>query len=114
MKSKFSLFFAITAIVFLLRFPAFALDGSIRSHDPSSLVKDGNKYYQFTTGHGIWASNSTNLFSWTPSPKNVFRQVSVSPRLLMLCLVLIPLFGRLIVFTWHILFIFRIWFLHLL
>jgi arabinan endo-1,5-alpha-L-arabinosidase len=72
MKIKYSLFSAITAIVILLRIPAFALDGSFQSHDPSALIKDGSKYYMFTTGQGIYAAYSTNLFSWTSSPKTVF------------------------------------------
>lgn len=49
-----------------------ALDGAYGSHDPSTLVKDGNKYWMFTTGAGIYAAYSTDLFRWQSAPKTVF------------------------------------------
>lgn len=50
----------------------FALDGHYGSHDPGALIKDGNKYWMFTTGAGIYAAYSEDLFKWTPGPKTVF------------------------------------------
>ncbi|MCR5889137.1 family 43 glycosylhydrolase [Hymenobacter sp. J193] len=52
--------------------PVKALDGATGSHDPSTLIKDGNKYWMFTTGAGIYAAYSTDLFRWTKAPKSVF------------------------------------------
>lgn len=51
---------------------ATALGGAIQSHDPSTLIKDGSKYWMFTTGNGIYAAYSTNLYQWTSGPKTVF------------------------------------------
>ncbi|GAA4377442.1 family 43 glycosylhydrolase [Hymenobacter koreensis] len=52
--------------------PACALQGASGSHDPSSLIKDGNKYWMFTTGDGIYAAYSTDLINWTPGPQTIF------------------------------------------
>ncbi|TDH26371.1 T9SS type A sorting domain-containing protein [Segetibacter sp. 3557_3] len=49
-----------------------ALGGNVNSHDPSTLIKEGNTYWQFTTGDGIYAAYSNNLFSWTAGTKTVF------------------------------------------
>jgi arabinan endo-1,5-alpha-L-arabinosidase len=49
-----------------------ALGGSYQSHDPSTIIKDGSKYWMFTTGNGIYAAYSTNLYYWTSGPKTVF------------------------------------------
>lgn len=51
---------------------SFALKGQYQSHDPSALIKDGSKYWMFTTGAGIYAAYSTDLISWTSGPKTVF------------------------------------------
>jgi len=44
---------------------SYALQGSIGAHDPSSIVKDGNTYYVFTTSDGIGVKYSTDLIKWT-------------------------------------------------
>lgn len=49
-----------------------ALDGYYGSHDPGALIKDGNKYWMFTTGNGIYAAYSEDLIKWTPGPKTIF------------------------------------------
>ncbi|MCI1186703.1 family 43 glycosylhydrolase [Hymenobacter sp. DH14] len=51
---------------------AAALQGSPGSHDPGSIVKEGNKYWMFTTGDGIYAAYSTDLIKWTPGPQTIF------------------------------------------
>ncbi len=51
-----------------------ALSGDIWAHDPSSIIKEGNKYWRFTTGDGINAFNSTDLFNWKYSSKLVFEK----------------------------------------
>lgn len=58
----------------LLSANAAALDltGVPNSHDPAGLIRDGNTYYHFTTGDGIWYSTSQNLTHWTPAPQPVF------------------------------------------
>ncbi|WP_111643104.1 family 43 glycosylhydrolase [Marinimicrobium alkaliphilum] len=52
---------------------ALALDltGITNSHDPSTLVRDGNTYFHFTTGDGIWYSTSSDLVQWG-NPGTVF------------------------------------------
>ena len=52
--------------------PAFALKGNDNCHDPSSIVKDGNKYWVFTTGTDIYAMYSTDLVNWQSGPRTVF------------------------------------------
>lgn len=65
--------------LFLLWFSAFSLNsaaigitGVPNSHDPAGLIKDGDTYFHFTTGTGIWYSTSTNLTHWTAGPGPVF------------------------------------------
>ncbi|TGD82289.1 family 43 glycosylhydrolase [Hymenobacter wooponensis] len=51
---------------------AYALQGFTGVHDPSNIVKEGNKYWIFATGRGIYNMYSTDLINWTPSPRAVF------------------------------------------
>ena len=51
---------------------AWALQGAVGSHDPSTIIKSGNRYWIFTTGRGIYAMYSTDLVRWTPGPRAVF------------------------------------------
>lgn len=43
------------------------LTGVENSHDPATITRDGNTYFHFTTGNGIWYSTSTNLTHWEGS-----------------------------------------------
>lgn len=52
--------------------PARALQGFTGVHDPSTIVKEGNKYWIFATGQGIYSMYSTDLVTWTPGPRAVF------------------------------------------
>lgn len=49
-----------------------ALSGNTNSHDPSAIIKDGTKFWKFTTGDGIYAAYSTDLYQWTAGRKRVF------------------------------------------
>jgi arabinan endo-1,5-alpha-L-arabinosidase len=51
---------------------AFALQGLTGAHDPSTIVKDGDKYWVFATGRGVYSMYSTDLVNWTPGPRPVF------------------------------------------
>jgi arabinan endo-1,5-alpha-L-arabinosidase len=51
---------------------AYALQGNDNCHDPSSIVKDGNKYWIFTTGTDIYAMYSYDLVKWESGPRTVF------------------------------------------
>ncbi|HEX8329791.1 MAG TPA: family 43 glycosylhydrolase [Hymenobacter sp.] len=53
-------------------FRAHALRGNVGAHDPSTIVKDGNKYWVFTTGPGIPSKYSTDLLHWTAASRSVF------------------------------------------
>lgn len=66
------LFIAALAFNYSLPAQANGLKGDIGSHDPSALIKDGNKYWQFTTGDGIYSAYSYDLISWTAAPQPVF------------------------------------------
>ena len=46
-------------------FVPLALAGQTFIHDPSSIVKDGGRYYVFGTGPGIRANSSPDLIHWT-------------------------------------------------
>ncbi|UOQ70237.1 family 43 glycosylhydrolase [Hymenobacter cellulosilyticus] len=59
-------------LTLLARPQAQALQGFPGAHDPSTIVKEGNKYWIFTTGRGIYNMYSTDLVNWTPSPRAVF------------------------------------------
>ncbi|MDO7873315.1 family 43 glycosylhydrolase [Hymenobacter sp. ASUV-10] len=65
-----SCFFLLTGL--LLAPMAQALQGANGSHDPSNIIKEGNKYWMFTTGVGIYAAYSTDLINWTSAPAPVF------------------------------------------
>jgi hypothetical protein len=41
--------------------------GDYWAHDPSTLIKDGNRYYVFRTSQGIMGKYSTDLRNWTYS-----------------------------------------------
>lgn len=38
-------------------------------HDPSTLVKCGDRYWMFHTGRGVSSAWSTNLVEWNPGPR---------------------------------------------
>jgi arabinan endo-1,5-alpha-L-arabinosidase len=44
------------------------LQGNLSAHDPSTIVKDGAKYWVFATGRGIISLYSTNLTAWQAGP----------------------------------------------
>ncbi|MEJ7684521.1 MAG: hypothetical protein WKG06_43070 [Segetibacter sp.] len=48
------------------------LSGDILVHDPSTIIKEGNKYWTFTSGDGINAIYSTDLFNWTERQQTCF------------------------------------------
>lgn len=56
---------------------AAVLQGAVRAHDPSSIVRYGGRYYLFCTGRGISAKSSTDLTTWRADPR-VF-QVDETP-----------------------------------
>ncbi len=45
--------------------PAYALQGALGIHDPSTIIKSGTKYWVFGTGDGIACKSSTDLINWT-------------------------------------------------
>ena len=53
-------------------FRAQALQGLTGIHDPSTIIKQGNTYWTFATGDGIYSLYSTDLVKWTPGPRAVF------------------------------------------
>lgn len=53
-----------------------SLSGDVAAHDPSSIIKDGDKYWMFSTGDGINAIYSTDLFNWKNGNNLVFSKGS--------------------------------------
>lgn len=51
---------------------ALTLTGLQNAHDPGTITKDTDTYFNFTTGTGIWYSTSTDLINWTGGPAPVF------------------------------------------
>lgn len=51
---------------------AIDLAGVTNAHDPGTVTKDGDTYFNFTTGTGIWYSTSKDLRTWAASPGPVF------------------------------------------
>lgn len=73
MKNQFYRIFSVCFFLLLLSYARlFALDGAIGSHDPANIIKEGNRYWMFTTGAGIYAAYSDDMFSWHSAPKTVF------------------------------------------
>jgi arabinan endo-1,5-alpha-L-arabinosidase len=54
--------------------PAFPIElsGVKNAHDPGAIARDGNTWFNFTTGRGIWYSTSTDLQTWAGGPGPVF------------------------------------------
>jgi arabinan endo-1,5-alpha-L-arabinosidase len=57
--------------LWLASVPAYALQGALGIHDPSTIVKSGNTYWVFGTGDGIACKYSTDLINWTDA-KSVY------------------------------------------
>ncbi|MEY4385228.1 MAG: Intracellular endo-alpha-(1-_5)-L-arabinanase [Verrucomicrobiota bacterium] len=43
-------------------------ESASRVHDPSTIVREGNEYWMFSTGMGIKSHHSTNLLDWQSGP----------------------------------------------
>lgn len=61
---KISEFIFVLALLALGRSPAWALEGAIGIHDPSTVIQCGDRYYVFGTGRGIPILTSSNGFNW--------------------------------------------------
>jgi arabinan endo-1,5-alpha-L-arabinosidase len=65
LKPKFRLFWPAALLLLCVQaLPAFALDGQIGIHDPSTVIKCDGNYYVFGTGRGISVLTSSNGFNW--------------------------------------------------
>ena len=51
---------------------AIELAGVKNAHDPGTITKDGDTWFNFTTGDKIWYSTSKDLITWTAGPAPVF------------------------------------------
>jgi arabinan endo-1,5-alpha-L-arabinosidase len=51
---------------------AVNLAGVQNAHDPGTVTKDGDTYFNFTTGSGIWYSTSKDLVTWNAGRAPVF------------------------------------------
>jgi arabinan endo-1,5-alpha-L-arabinosidase len=65
LKPKLRLCWLVALLLLCVRvLPAFALDGQIGIHDPSTVIKCDGNYYVFGTGRGISVLTSSNGFNW--------------------------------------------------
>lgn len=48
---------------------AAELQGDLRIHDPSTLIRCGDRYYVFGTGPGILSKSSADLVTWSAGPR---------------------------------------------
>ena len=51
---------------------AVNLTGVQNAHDPGTITKDGDTWFNFTTGTGIWYSTSRDMVNWSAGPAPVF------------------------------------------
>ncbi len=63
-NQRLLIFFCGAAFFVLAGAPAWALDGMIGIHDPSTVIKCDGNYYVFGTGRGISVLTSSNGFDW--------------------------------------------------
>lgn len=63
-----------TGCLMLALAPASAVNlaGLQNAHDPGTVTKDADTYFNFTTGQGIWYSTSKDLVTWSGGPGPVF------------------------------------------
>ena len=75
MKFFFTLYIFTTLAAFgaAMNFVPLTLAGQTFSHDPSTILRDGGKYFSYHTGPGIRTKFSTDLIHWTNGPA-VFSQ----------------------------------------
>jgi arabinan endo-1,5-alpha-L-arabinosidase len=66
------LFAALCLTVCAAQAGAIELAGVKNAHDPGTITKDGDTYFNFTTGTGIWYSTSKDLVTWAAGPGPVF------------------------------------------
>lgn len=50
------------------RSPRFPVDSFVRVHDPSTIVREGDRYWLFYTGRGVSSLHSEDLKSWQRGP----------------------------------------------
>lgn len=65
-------FAALCLLLAAAQVPAVTLAGVQNAHDPGTVTKDGDTYFNFTTGTGIWYSTSKDLVTWNGGPGPVF------------------------------------------
>ena len=58
----------VVALLALAAGPAFALDGQVGSHDPSTVIECDGKYYLYSTGPGIPSLVSDDGWTWQRGP----------------------------------------------
>ncbi|HEY0063100.1 MAG TPA: family 43 glycosylhydrolase [Telluria sp.] len=51
---------------------AVTLAGLQNAHDPGTVTRDGDTWFNFTTGQGIWYSTSKDMLTWSGGPGPVF------------------------------------------
>lgn len=67
------LFFAALTLASITQCYAVDLKGSTFSHDPATLIKDGDTYWHFFTAPGVGSANSKDMINWSSSYKPVFQ-----------------------------------------
>ena len=73
MKKTYTYSFVISILFFcFIPRQAMCLSGETNVHDPSAIIRDGDKYWMFSTGNGINAFYSNDLFNWKLGHNTIF------------------------------------------
>src|SRR3989304_7237730 len=70
--NQIKLLILLTVSIIWQNVEAVNLTGSIFSHDPATIIKEGDIYWHFYTAPGIGSAYSTNLSRWTSSSNRIF------------------------------------------
>ncbi|MBN2167526.1 MAG: family 43 glycosylhydrolase [Marinilabiliaceae bacterium] len=71
--NKALLLIVIVALASINQSFAVDLKGSLFSHDPATLIKDGDNYWHFFTAPGVGAAYSKDMVNWTSSNNHIFQ-----------------------------------------
>jgi arabinan endo-1,5-alpha-L-arabinosidase len=70
MNYRIAMSTAVCVMVWCAASVVFAqLTGQLGVHDPSTIIKDGSRYYIYYTGNGVSSKYSNNLVSWQNGPR---------------------------------------------
>ena len=73
---KISAVLSMTLLFMIQNAKAVDLYGNLFTHDPSTIIKEGDTYWQFYTAPGIGVKKSNDLITWTSGSNRVFNPIN--------------------------------------